>query len=859
MASDAGPGDGSAARALAAWANSQDGWARLVAQHVLTTNVPLDDEAVESCFSQLLAEKHLSDVSPGSVDPIAIAKATSDDAPIIRLVKIADTVEVNALVDGQEIEFNHSMTVIYGENASGKTGYVRVLKQIAGARSAEPVLPDVYRTTPATPAATIEYVSGNDRHIHQWSASSPGVASLRRVSVFDTPAAPLHVDDDLSYMYTPAGIVLFEYVHSGLTQIKEKLTAQLAARRPKGNPFLSRFRRGTRPHQMIEALRATTNVGELRTLAAADATEKNKLGTLRNQVRALEGNDQNVRLAGARATEGWCSTASKAVDGLLAFEPAAYEAALEAVADGRERVRAATEERFASDELSGLFSDEWKDFIVAADQYGSTHIHKDFPDSTEKCPYCAQKISADARQLLRKYEAYLTDESQRALSAAAKSLTELTQPIIELALPEPPQDPESAPHGQQEPWMDALRRVRNLLASQQERVRLGKPWHRDDDSTVDLKSDRETIRVQWETSRSLVESHTAETADREDRLAKTKKALADLEDRATLRELLPAVEEHVDAARWADLATTLLSRFQGLLRGLTDATKAATSDILNSNFEAAFQTECTLLACPSVRLEFPGRQGASLRHKSVGRDHKLAQVLSEGEQRVIALADFLAEVSLRPSSAPIVLDDPISSLDSSRADEVADRLVALSSDYQVIVFTHHLYFASKLLAAFEPSDLRNRCSFFEVLAEDGAVGLVQRGTHPRTDTVRAIGGRINKTMQDARASSGSARNDLIATCYGHVRAWIEAFVEDELLQGAVKRHRANISVDALGRVNGQALDAAIAVLTPVYDRACRRIWPHSQTLDQLQTRATIEELESDWEALTQVADQVKAG
>ena len=465
-------------RALAAWANSQDGWACLVAQHVITTNAPLDDETLESCYGQLLAEKQLSDVSPESIDLIAVAEATSEDAPTIRLVKIADTAEVNRLVDGQEIEFNHRMTVIYGENASGKTGYVRVLKQIAGARSAEPVLPDVYRTTLATPAATIEYVSGNDRHTHQWSANSPGVAPLRRVSVFDTPAAPLHVDDDLSYLYTPAEIALFEYVHSGLTQIKEKLAAELGARTPKGNPFLSRFRRGTRPYQMIEALRATTSIDELRTLAAEDGNEKSQMGTLRNQVRALEGNDQNVRLAGARATEEWCSTASKAVDELLAFEPAAYDAALKAVADGRERVKAATEELFASDDLSGVFSDEWKDFIVAAEQYGSQHIHGDFADSTERCPYCAQELSADARQLLRKYKAYLTDESQRELSAAAQTLTELTQPILELELPEPPQDADSAPRGQPEPWMGALGRVQDLLTSRQERVRLGQPWHR---------------------------------------------------------------------------------------------------------------------------------------------------------------------------------------------------------------------------------------------------------------------------------------------------------------------------------------------------------------------------------------------
>jgi recombinational DNA repair ATPase RecF len=59
-------------------------------------------------------------------------------------------------VDGQEIAFKDRMTVVYGENASGKTGCARVLKQAAGARSAARVLPDVYTSSPATPTAFIE-------------------------------------------------------------------------------------------------------------------------------------------------------------------------------------------------------------------------------------------------------------------------------------------------------------------------------------------------------------------------------------------------------------------------------------------------------------------------------------------------------------------------------------------------------------------------------------------------------------------------------------------------------------------------------------------------------------------------------
>jgi wobble nucleotide-excising tRNase len=51
--------------------------------------------------------------------------------------------------------------------------------------------------------------------------------------------------------------------------------------------------------------------------------------------------------------------------------------------------------------------------------------------------------------------------------------------------------------------------------------------------------------------------------------------------------------------------------------------------------------------------------------KSLAPRHRLSAILSEGEQKVIALADFLAESTLRGSASPIVLDDLVTSLDLS--------------------------------------------------------------------------------------------------------------------------------------------------------------------------------------------------
>lgn len=66
-----------------------------------------------------------------------------------------------------------------------------------------------------------------------------------------------------------------------------------------------------------------------------------------------------------------------------------------------------------------------------------------------------------------------------------------------------------------------------------------------------------------------------------------------------------------------------------------------------------------------------------------------SKVLSEGEQRALALACFLAEVGGDTSRQGMIIDDPVSSLDHVRIRRVAARLVKeAATGRQIIIFTH---------------------------------------------------------------------------------------------------------------------------------------------------------------------------
>lgn len=72
------------------------------------------------------------------------------------------------------------------------------------------------------------------------------------------------------------------------------------------------------------------------------------------------------------------------------------------------------------------------------------------------------------------------------------------------------------------------------------------------------------------------------------------------------------------------------------------------------------------------------------------------EILSEGEYRAVSIAAFLADLSAWNVNQAFIFDDPINSLDQNYEDNIANRLVLLAGERQVIVFTHRLAFAEKL-------------------------------------------------------------------------------------------------------------------------------------------------------------------
>ncbi len=104
----------------------------------------LEIQTKESPTAAALASEHITEAESGDT-------ATS-------LISLSGCKNVNALADDQKLEFGASpgLTVIYGNNGSGKSGYARVLKKACRARGQKPsIKANVYKAPTGDPASAL--------------------------------------------------------------------------------------------------------------------------------------------------------------------------------------------------------------------------------------------------------------------------------------------------------------------------------------------------------------------------------------------------------------------------------------------------------------------------------------------------------------------------------------------------------------------------------------------------------------------------------------------------------------------------------------------------------------------------------
>ncbi len=116
--------------------------------------------------------------------------------------------------------------------------------------------------------------------------------------------------------------------------------------------------------------------------------------------------------------------------------------------------------------------------------------------------------------------------------------------------------------------------------------------------------------------------------------------------------------------------------------------------------KSAFEDELEKFGIKDLKVEIKEDASDPLKPKlqvRMPKNKRPEEVLSEGEQKCIAIAMFLAERDLQPGNYPMVFDDPLNSLDVRYISMFASRIIDMPN--QVIVFSHQVLFKEELVSS----------------------------------------------------------------------------------------------------------------------------------------------------------------
>jgi energy-coupling factor transporter ATP-binding protein EcfA2 len=144
------------------------------------------------------------------------------------LTALRDLQNVNQIPSNRTLTFSETgITVIYGGNGSGKSGYARVMKRACRARDqSEPIHPNANDPAAAKKVPTAKFdikVMGTSQEV-EWAREATSPDCLSSISVFDSKCARSYITAEQDVAYLPYGLDIIE---SLANQVLPKLSEML--------------------------------------------------------------------------------------------------------------------------------------------------------------------------------------------------------------------------------------------------------------------------------------------------------------------------------------------------------------------------------------------------------------------------------------------------------------------------------------------------------------------------------------------------------------------------------------------------------------------------------------------------------
>ena len=733
-----------------AWSATRPAWQRDALRRLVQSGILGSeeiDELLEICLDPALPHTPLSDADVSSQSILG--------APV-SVLRIENPTGVNALAFDQKLEFAQAgLSIVYGDNGSGKSGYVRILKHACRTRDRNnKILRDVEDAAATPQTANIVFLRGATEDQFAWSPEAPSHADLPSISIFDSRSANVHVEKTNAVAYIPQPMRVLEALATACDQVKAKLDDRLAAINAKTPLAIKEPQLGadTAAGAVVRSLSTKSSIAQLDLLAQLSEAETSHLAALESDLAqepkraAAKITAQKARLDdGIGKLKNLVDTASPAAFAMRSSLKSDWETKAESA-------KLASDALFAASPLPDVGKATWRALWEAARKYsdGIAYPSRTFPHPTghdELCVLCQQPMEKDAIERLVTFETFVKgstkadeDAAEEAYSdaikqAAAKHMSAAARRQF-VSLIETEIGDVSLAGVVRECSTRAAWRLRSFVRSKTAPEQL----------TAFPATALAALSVRL-ASRALQLSADQNSPEH---LALVKE-YRELKDREALGPLLADIKAEIERRKEAEIITKAAK--DTAKRSVTTKNKELSDKLVTNALRGRFAREIDKLKLARMPVELRKvKDSNAVSYFQVclveKPDEPVGEIFSEGEHRCVALAAFLAELVTSKQYSSIVFDDPMSSLDHIHRRAVAARLVEEAEHRQVIVFTHDLTFLFELR---READAKTRSIQYQtVCRKQSRPGFVESELPMKAKSAQQLAQSLRSELKEAK-------------------------------------------------------------------------------------------------------------
>lgn len=799
------------------WSETLPEWQSDAIRRILQHEEGCSEQDYVELYS-LLKAAHGFQIQDGlSAVPLAAVHIPAAHKPgeTVVLKAMRELTNVNRIAQDQVLSFaEKGITIVYGGNGSGKSGYARVMKRACRARDQlEEVYPNANDPTAMgnIPMAKFDVDIGGTVEEVQWAKDGVSPEVLSTIAVFDSHCARAYLTSEQDVAYLPYGLDVVEgLANNVIPELGRRLEDEISSINVDSKPY-ENLQGNTQVGKLISGLTAKSDdkvIRELGTLSEDDEKRITELSRLLSEADP-KAKAYELRLSASRLKtlgEKIKSSVSWVSDDALSKVMGLYDAASSA-----ENAEKKAAETLQSDEmlLPGTGEPIWKILFEAARKYSTevAYPENSFPYVGENavCPLCQEPLDAAGKRLER-FEEYVKNDIAKNAKEKRERLEKARNKIVSANLDI------NLEHALIEEIKNLDESLIALLKDFEDSIEARRKWMLE---ALDSHEWGEAIKLEQNprgkvrklAARQIWEARGFMRAADEGRKRRLLAESDELQARKNLEKSLDSVLElH---RRMKDKSDLEVCRKQLNTRSISSKSRELASNAVTKEFKRSLDEEFKELGVGHIKTTLKEKNvKGKIFHQlllELPTKMKLDAILSEGEQRAIALGAFLAELSLANHSCGIVFDDPVSSLDHKRRGKVAKRLVAEADIRQVIVFTHDVVFLYQLSAECEKRSYEPSICTLE--SAGNMCGKVSSGLPwkhksfgERLDSLRKAQKRFEKMPWPAEPGEELA-SEMIRQ-YSFMRATIERAVQDLFLNSTVQRFRDYIDVKRLGKVVG---------------------------------------------------------